>query len=178
VKCIECGDELLAERAELGFDYCTKKECQSARHRGLTVTAIGVNKSADVYLVADQAEITRRGESGEFGKKNAGLGVDRGEPAAPVPPPRRPTAPRPETSPRPENPPRRETPRRQPASPNPPRAPSRPAAPAWTPQQARIARLYHEMGLSPRQIVERARQAAPRLGLTESLVVKVLSSRR
>lgn len=166
MKCIECGDELMAERAELGFDYCTKKTCQAARHRGLTVTAIGVNKSADVYLVADQAEITRRGESGEFGKKNAGLGVDRGEPAAPVPPPRRPTSPR------------RETPRRQPAFPNRPRVPSRPSPSGWTPQQARIARLYHEMGLSPRQIVERARHTAPRLGLTESLVVKILSSRR
>jgi hypothetical protein len=164
VKCVECGDELLAERAELGFDYCTKKECQAARHRGLTVTAIGVNKSADVYLVADQAEITRRGESGEFGKKNAGLGVDRGEPAAPVPPPRGPTPPRRETSPR------------QPAPRGTPRP--RPPAPGWTPQQARIARLYHEMGLSPRQIVERARHAAPRLGLTEGLVVKILSSRR
>lgn len=166
-QCVECGDELLAERVELGFDYCTKKACQAARHRGLTVTAIGVNKSADVYLVADQAEITRRGESGEFGKKNAGLGVDRGEAAAPVPPPRRPT------------PPQRETPPRPPASPNPPRrVPMRAPAPGWTPQQARIARLYHEMGLSPRQIVERARHTAPRLGLTESLVVRILSSRR
>ncbi|MBO0877502.1 MAG: hypothetical protein J2P19_29335 [Pseudonocardia sp.] len=153
MKCIECGDELMAERAELGFDYCTKKACQAARHRGLTVTAIGVNKSADVYLVADQEEITRRGESGEFGKKNAGLGVARGEPTASVPPPRRPTSPR------------RESPRRPPVS-------------GWTPQQAQIARLYHEMGLSPRQIVERARHSAPRLGLTESLVVKILSSRR
>ncbi|WP_028925282.1 hypothetical protein [Pseudonocardia acaciae] len=153
MKCIECGDELLAERAELGFEYCTKKECQAARHRGLTVTAIGVNKSADVYLVADQAEITRRGESGEFGKKNAGLGIDSCRPVVP-PAPRHPPEPR--TRPR----------------------PARPTRPAWTPQQARVVRLYHEMGLSPRQIVERARANTPRLGLTETLVVKILSSPR
>lgn len=47
VKCIECGDELLPERAELGYRYCTKKQCQAKHHRGVTITSIGVNKSAD-----------------------------------------------------------------------------------------------------------------------------------
>jgi hypothetical protein len=32
------------------------------------------------------------------------------------------------------------------------------------------------MGLSPRQIAERARQNAPRLGVTERLAVQILSS--
>jgi hypothetical protein len=46
----------------------------------------------------------------------------------------------------------------------------------WTPQQEKLVRLYHDMGLSPRQIAERAGQNAPRLGVTERLVVQILSS--
>jgi hypothetical protein len=34
------------------------------------------------------------------------------------------------------------------------------------------------MGLSPRQIVERARQNTPRLAVTEALAVRILSSPR
>src|SRR2546421_4120428 len=76
MKCIECGDELLAERVELGYDYCTKKECQALHHRGLALTSIAVNKSADRIIVADPDEIRRRGEAGEFGKKDATLALD------------------------------------------------------------------------------------------------------
>jgi hypothetical protein len=39
-------------------------------------------------------------------------------------------------------------------------------------------RLYHDMGLTPREIVERCRAAAPRLGVDERLVVRILSSPR
>ena len=72
--CIGCGDELLEERAELGYRYCTKESCQALYHRGLAVTAIGLNKSGETFVVADADEIRRRGESGEFTKKDAGLG--------------------------------------------------------------------------------------------------------
>lgn len=150
MKCIECGEELLAERVELGYDYCTKKACQAVRHRGLEVTAIAVNKSADSFIVADQDELRKRGESGEFGKKDAGLGLDYRRVAAPqrrtIPPVRqRVPAQRREPTPR-----------------------------SWTPEQERIVRLYNGMGLSPRQIVERARANAPRLGVTEALVTKIM----
>ncbi len=37
-------------------------------------------------------------------------------------------------------------------------------------------RLYHSMGLSPRQIVDRARANTPRLGITESLATKIICS--
>ena len=60
VKCIECGDDLVAERAALGYEYCTNEQCQAMHHRGLTITAIGVNKSAEVFIVGDQEEIRRR----------------------------------------------------------------------------------------------------------------------
>ena len=54
----------------------------------------------------------------------------------------------------------------------------RPVAPSWTPAQENIIRLYADMGLSPRQIAERARQNTPRLGVTEALAVRVMSAPR
>jgi hypothetical protein len=151
-KCIECGDELLAERVDLGYRYCTRKECQARHHRGLAVTSVAVNKSADQIIVADADEIRRRGETGEFGKKDAGLGLDyRGTGARPAP--GRVARPR--------------TRRAAPAVPTPVRR-------TWTAEQERLVRLYNGMGLSPREIVERARQNAPRLGITEPLATKIM----
>lgn len=148
MKCIECGDELLAERAKLGYRYCTKRACQIKHHKGVTITAIGLNKSADTFIVGDQEEIRRRAEAGEFAKKDSGLGIDYR------------TA-RTDTAP----------PRRQPGA-SPHRTPRRP----WTSEQEKIVRLYHDMGLTPRQIAERARENTPRLGITESLTVKIICS--
>lgn len=73
VTCIECGDEIPEERAQLGYRYCTKAECQAVHYRGLAITAIGVNKSADNFIVADAAEVRWRGEAGEFAKKDTAL---------------------------------------------------------------------------------------------------------
>jgi hypothetical protein len=46
-----------------------------------------------------------------------------------------------------------------------------------TPQQDTVVRLYHDMGLNPRQIAERAARQNPRLGITERLAVQILSGR-
>jgi hypothetical protein len=155
VTCTECGEQLLAERAALGYDYCTSPVCQKKRYRGPKVTAIGVNKSADVFLVADDAEIVRRGESGEFGKKNTSLGIGyRG--AVPlsglaVPPPAAPRAVHP---------------------------PTLPAAlrRRWTSQQEKVVRLYHDMGCNPMQILERVGANNPRLGITAALIRDILAT--
>lgn len=151
--CVECGEQLLAERADLGYEYCTRPECQAKRHRGLTVTTVGVNKSADRLLIADDDEIRARAEAGEFAKKDTNLGVGYRPigPSTPVDRQRSPRAP----------------------APPPTRPPSRPS---WTPEQEKIVRLYHDMGLGPAQIVERARRNTPRLGITSALVVKILST--
>lgn len=150
VSCIECGDEILEERAQLGYRYCTKAGCQAAHYRGLAITAIGVNKSADSFIVADEAEIKRRGEAGEFAKKDTALGLDyRVRPTtAAAPTGRRAQVPEP-----------RPTPRRP-----------------WTAEQEKIVRLYHGMGLNPRQIAERARENVPRLGITERLATQIMSA--
>ncbi len=152
VTCIECGDELLGERAELGYKYCTKEQCQAKHHQGLAITVIGVNKSADTFIIGDPEEIRRRGEAGEFGKKDSGLGVDyRSSHTGPE---------RPSPARRPSDPVTRKTP------------PPRP----WSREQEKIVRLYNGMGLTPRQIVERARENTPQLKITESLVTKIICS--
>jgi hypothetical protein len=148
VKCVDCGDELLLERAELGYKYCTKKQCQAKHYRGLTVTAIGVNKSADALVVGDVDEIKKRAEAGEFGKKDSGLGINYRSPQA-VPKKRESSG--------------------AVSQPIPARRP-------WTREQEKIVRLYHSMGLTPRQIVERARKNTPRLGITENLITKIMCS--
>ena len=152
--CIECGDELLAERAELGYRYCTKEQCQAKHHQGLTITTVGVNKSADTYLIGDPEEIRRRAEAGEFGKKDSGLGVSYRSPQAGTE--------RPSTA-QPSGP----VTRRRPLPPRP-----------WSREQEKIVRLYNDMGLTPRQIVERARQNTPQLGITEALVTRIICSPR
>lgn len=153
VTCIECGDKLPQERAELGYRYCTKKACQALHHRGVAITAVGVNKSADHFIVADTDEVRRRGEAGEFGRKDANLGLDYRRritaPAAPVERPGDVRLPAP-----------RLAPVRRP----------------WSSQQEKIVRLYHDMGLSPQQIVARAQQNTPLLRITGGLVIKILSA--
>ena len=109
-----------------------------------------MNKSGDTVVVGDAAEIRERGEAGEFARKDTGLGLDYRPLGTGSHAVRR----------APQSPPRRRTVR------------------AWTAEQERLVRLYHGMGLNPRQIVERARESAPRLAITESLAVRILSSAR
>ncbi len=149
VTCVECGDALPDERAELGYDYCTKADCQAVRRRGLTITTVGVNKSADAVIVADPDESGAAARPGSSGRRTPRSAWTTGA-ASPLA----------RAGPRPR-----------------PRAPARsPAGGRWTSQQEKLVRLYHDMGLSPRQIAERARQNAPRLGVTERLAVQILSS--
>lgn len=152
VTCIECGDELLEERAQLGYRYCAKAKCQAVHYRGLAITAVGVNKSSDSFIVADADEIRRRGEAGEFAKKDTALGLGyRVRPTAPAAPAEA---------------------RRRAQVPEPRPAPWRP----WTAEQEKIVRLYHGMGLNPRQIAERAGENVPRLGITERLATQIMST--
>ncbi len=145
--CIGCGEELAAERAELGYRYCLAPACQERFRRGPEVTAVGINKSGESFVVAEPDDVRRRAEAGEFAAKNAVVPPTpaRGSPAPVRPRVRRPAA-----------------------------APTRP----WSSRQETLVRLYHDMGLTPREIVERCRAAAPRLGIDERLVVRILSAPR
>lgn len=150
VRCIECGDEVPAERAELGYRYCTKAACEALHNRGIVVTTVGLNKGGESVIIADPEEIRRRGEAGELAKKDTTLPLDYR--AGLTTPERRP--------------------RRAPVQAPGGTARRRP----WTAAQERAVRLYHEMGLNPRQIAERARQNTPRLGITERLATQIMST--
>ena len=52
MSCRNCGGEFSAERAELGYDYCTKPECVEACLEPLNVVAVSVNKAADQNSLA------------------------------------------------------------------------------------------------------------------------------
>jgi hypothetical protein len=148
VRCVECGDELPAERAGLGYRYCTKAACQAVHNRGIVVTTVGLNKGGESVIIADEDEIRRRGEAGELAKKDTTLPLDY-RAGQTTPGPRR----------------------REPVQ-----APGRTVRRPWTAEQERAVRLYHEMGLDPRQIAERARQNTPRLGITERLATQIMST--
>jgi hypothetical protein len=51
--CVTCGDDLHPERAEK-YHYCMKPECQAKNLKGLAMVAVGVNKSAEQYLLLDE----------------------------------------------------------------------------------------------------------------------------
>src|SRR5260370_16416828 len=52
-RCVTCGSELHPERAAK-YDYCMAPECQEKNARGLTMVAVGINKSAQQYLILDE----------------------------------------------------------------------------------------------------------------------------
>src|SRR5580658_1566713 len=52
-QCITCGSELHPDRAAK-YDYCMAPECQRKNLKGLTMVAVGVNKSAEQYLLLDE----------------------------------------------------------------------------------------------------------------------------
>lgn len=51
-QCITCGRELHPDRAKK-YNYCMAPECQEKNLKDLTMVAIGVNKSAEQYLILD-----------------------------------------------------------------------------------------------------------------------------
>jgi hypothetical protein len=89
--CVSCGDDLHPERAEK-YDYCMKPECQAKNLKGLTMVAVGVNKSAEQYLLLDEdtkAELAQGKyhdqRRGTFGQPEPAPGQPRtARPAAPA----------------------------------------------------------------------------------------------
>ena len=160
-QCITCGSELHPDRAKK-YDYCMKPECQEKNLKGLTMVAVGVNKSAEQYLLLDeqtQNELAsgkfadqRRGSFGtSVPTSEAGTAAGPGTAAAPRPARSAPT-------------------QRRPAQRRP--APPRPAAPKpWTKSQERLALLYNEQGRRPEEI-------ASKLGLSTYTVTQIILGSR
>ena len=162
------------ERAEK-YNYCMAPECQEKNLKGLTMVAIGVNKSAEQYLLLDD-QTKDELASGKFADQRRGsfgTSVPSASPASASPASASPAAASPASaSPaavkaggpatRPgsaQSARRRQSLRRPAAS----RAPRRP----WTKSQEKLALLYNEQGRRPEEI-------ASKLGLTTYTVTQII----
>jgi hypothetical protein len=155
--CVTCGSELHPDRAKK-YNYCMKPDCQEKNLKSLTMVAVGVNKSAEQYLLLDE-QTKDELASGKFADQRRGsfgTSVPTSSPAEPGTS----AAPRP-TRPQPE--------RRRPAPPRPAvtRAPRNP----WTKSQERLALLYNEQGQRPEEI-------ARKLGLSTYIVTQIILGSR
>ena len=159
-KCVTCGAELHPERAAK-YNYCMSRECQEKNARGLTMVAVGVNKSAEQYLILDEqtkADLAsgkyRDQRRGSFGtslpsRKQGDSG------SASVSPPEPQSQARSRQRRQPEDRPARRPIQRKP----------------WSLRQQRLALLYNEQGLRPDEI-------AQKLGLSTYLVTQIILTGR
>ena len=172
--CVSCGDELHPERAKK-YDYCMKPECQAKNLKGLTMVAVGVNKSAEQYLLLDEDTKADLAQGKYHDQRRGTFGQPEPAPARRGPPARR--------SPPRTGPPRRAQPgqpsggqsnrdqrprvapvKPAPVSPGPPRLPG-------TASQRRLAVLYNQQGLRPDEI-------ARKLGLSRYDVTQIILAAR
>jgi hypothetical protein len=191
-KCVSCGDDLHPERAEK-YDYCMKPECQAKNLKGLTMVAVGVNKSAEQYLLLDEdtkAELAQGKyhdqRRGTFGQPEPAPGQPRA--ARPPAPAQASTAQAGTTQPSAAQPSAAQPSAAQPSAAQPGAGPARPAqakaspassAPAaprgprlpGTPSQRRLAALYNQQGLRPDEI-------ARKLGLSRYDVTQIILAAR
>jgi hypothetical protein len=171
-KCVSCGDELHPERAEK-YDYCMKPECQAKNLKGLTMVAVGVNKSAEQYLLLDEDTKTELAQGkyhdqrrGTFGQPEQAPGQPRAaRPAAPAQAKPGPAS----TAPAKPSPASTAPAKASPASAA-PAAPRGPRLPG-TPSQRRLAALYNQQGLRPDEI-------ARKLGLSRYDVTQIILAAR
>jgi hypothetical protein len=54
MECKNCGEPVDPRRAELGYDYCTRRECQERCVDRVELAAVAVNKASDQYVRADE----------------------------------------------------------------------------------------------------------------------------
>jgi DNA-binding CsgD family transcriptional regulator len=151
-KCVTCGRELHPERAKK-YNYCMSPECQEKNAKGLTMVAVGVNKSAEQYMILDERTREELASGKYHDQRRGSFGTTAGS-VAPSPAVPSPAAP-------------------SPAAPSPQR---RPAAPAgrrqpWSRSQQKLALLYNEQGLRPDEIAEK-------LGLSRYTVTQIILNAR
>jgi len=157
-QCVTCGSELHPERAKK-YDYCMAPECQKKNLKGLAMVAVGVNKSAEQYMLLDEEtkDELARGKyhdqrRGSFGTSTSSAPASSpARAAAPAEPARRDRAPQP-----------------RPAQ---PRSALRDVPRPWTKSQEKLALLYNEQGKRPDEI-------AQKLGLSTYLVTQIILNSR
>src|ERR1700733_11833354 len=130
-QCVTCGSELHPDRAKK-YNYCMKPECQEKNLKALTLVAVGVNKSAEQYLLLDE-QTQNELASGKFADQRRGsfgTSVPTSGPSSPSGPGSGPAAAARPARPQAAQPGRSEPDRWHPAPPPPPR--TRPARPPCT----------------------------------------------
>jgi hypothetical protein len=156
-QCVTCGSELHPERAEK-YDYCMAPECQEKNLKGLTMVAVGVNKSAEQYMLLDDETRDELARGKYHDQRRGSFGTSVASPAGSTVPAQPGTPAQP----------RRPEPRQAPSRPAPSRpAPRRP----WTKSQEKLALLYNEQGRRPEEI-------AQKLGLSTYLVTQIILTSR
>jgi len=173
-KCVTCGTELHPERARK-YNYCMSPECQAKNLKGLTMVAVGVNKSAEQYLLLDDETKAELADGKYHDQRRGTFGPTSAKPTAQAPakPTAKPTAP-PKPAARTPKPGKPGKPSAGTAKPNAARTvPARPAAPRQpgTPSQRRLAALYNQQGLRPDEI-------ARKLGLTRYEATQIILAAR
>jgi hypothetical protein len=124
-RCVTCGAELHPERAAK-YNYCLAPECQKKNAKGLTMVAIGVNKSAEQYMILDESTRDELASGKYHDQRRGSFGPQAPRSPAPSPPAARPAT------------------------------PARPAPrPPWSRKQEKLALLYNEQGLRPDEIAQK-----------------------
>jgi hypothetical protein len=82
-KCVTCGTELHPERAKK-YNYCMAPDCQEKNLRGLTMVAVGVNKSAEQYMLLDEETRTELAEGKYHDQRRGTFGKSLAAPGAPA----------------------------------------------------------------------------------------------
>jgi hypothetical protein len=142
-------------------------ECQEKNLKGLTMVAVGVNKSAEQYLLLDDEtrDELARGKFHDQRRGSFGTSVPA-QAASPAPAAAPASAATPAPAATPVQPARRDRPPQpRPAQPRP--VQRRP----WTRSQERLALLYNQQGRRPDEI-------AQKLGLSTYLVTQIILSSR
>ncbi len=157
-QCVTCGSELHPERAEK-YDYCLAPECQRKNLKSLTLVAVGVNKSAEQYLLLDDQTRDDLAQGKFHDQRRGSFGTSI--PSATSSTPTTPAGAARVRAVRPSGPP---SGRPSPARPTPSSpTPRRP----WSKSQEKLALLYNEQGRRPDEI-------AQKLGLSTYLVTQII----
>ena len=164
-QCITCGSELHPERAKK-YDYCMAPECQEKNLKGVSMVAVGVNKSAEQYMLLDDQtrDELARGKFHDQRRGSFGTSVPSSSPVAPAGA----TAAKPGTGVAAKSAPAQPARRNRPAH----RGPvSRDVPRAWSKSQEKLALLYNEQGRRPDEI-------AQKLGLSTYIVTQIILASR
>jgi hypothetical protein len=167
-KCVTCGRELHPERAKK-YNYCMSRECQEKNAKGLTMVAVGVNKSAEQYMILDEQTREELASGKYHDQRRGSFGTSTGSAASsPAPAPATPaTAPAVAQEPRQAERVTPRPPRQRPAAPAAPKVTRKP----WSHRQQKLALLYNEQGLRPDEIAEK-------LGLSRYIVTQIILNAR